>query len=60
MVEYYAKRYYIPETKLRRNKNSEIFCQECEHIIPINAIEVKEMSYCPYCGSRIKEFKFDN
>ena len=45
-------------TKMRRDFYSQIYCQSCEHIIPMDAIKVKLIERCPYCGLKIDEFKF--
>ena len=45
-------------TKLRRDMFSQIYCQSCEKIIPIDAIKVKALTYCPHCGLKISDFKF--
>ena len=47
-------------TKLRKNRNSEIFCQTCETIIKLHIDEASKLCYCPHCGARIVECKFDN
>ena len=53
---------FLPEeeftTKLRRNRNSQIFCQNCESILKEDAIHAKQLSNCPFCGLKIKECKF--
>jgi redox-regulated HSP33 family molecular chaperone len=53
---------FLPETqittKLRRDMFSQIYCQSCEKIIPIDARKVKALTYCPHCGLKISEFKF--
>lgn len=53
---------FLPEaqftTKLRRDYYSQIYCQNCDKIIPLDAIKVKTLSYCPHCGLKISEFKF--
>lgn len=53
---------FLPETqittKLRRDMFSQIYCHSCEKIIPIDAIKVKALTYCPHCGLKISEFKF--
>ena len=51
---------YTFTTKLRRNKYSQIYCQNCENIIPVNAIAAHELDSCPFCSLPIKECKFDN
>lgn len=48
-----------PTTKLRKNRNSEIFCQNCEQVISINSFEALQMERCPCCGLKIIECKFD-
>lgn len=47
-------------TKLRRNRYSQIYCQNCENIIPVNTITAQELDNCPFCCLPIKEYKFDN
>lgn len=51
---------YTFTTKLRRNKYSQIYCQNCENIIPVNVIAAHELDSCPFCSLPIKECKFDN
>lgn len=51
---------YTFTTKLRRNRHSQIYCQNCENIIPVNAIAAYELDSCPFCSLPIKECKFDN
>ena len=55
---------FLPEeeitTKLRRNRNSEIYCQSCESIIRLSALDAALLAQCPFCELKIKECKFDN
>ena len=46
-------------TKLRRDIYSQIYCQNCDNIIKMDARKVKSsLTHCPHCGLRIVEFKF--
>jgi hypothetical protein len=47
-------------TKLRRNRFSQIYCQNCEGIIPISSTAAEQLTHCPHCELPIKECKFDN
>ena len=47
-------------TKLRRNRFSQIYCQNCESIIPMSSTAAEQLTHCPYCELPIKECKFDN
>lgn len=51
---------YTFTTKLRRNRYSQIYCQNCENVIPVDAIAARELDSCPFCFLPIKECKFDN
>ena len=51
---------YTFTTKLRRNRYSQIYCQNCENVIPVDAIAAQELDSCPFCFLPIKECKFDN
>ena len=55
----FTKPFYLT-TKMRRNRNSEIFCQCCENIINLPAYEVEKLDRCPHCDLLILECKFDN
>jgi hypothetical protein len=53
----------LPETqittKLRRDMFSQIYCQNCENIIKMDARKIKSyLTHCPHCDLRIIEFKF--
>lgn len=54
---------FLPEeeftTKLRRNVNSQVFCQNCEAILKENSIQARQLTHCPNCNLKISEFKFD-
>lgn len=47
-------------TKLRRNRFSQIYCQNCEDIIPMSSTAARLLTHCPHCELPIKECKFDN
>jgi hypothetical protein len=47
-------------TKLRRNRFSQIYCQNCEGIIPMSSTAAEQLTHCPHCELPIKECKFDN
>ena len=47
-------------TKLRRNRFSQVYCQNCESIIPMSSTAAEQLTHCPYCELPIKECKFDN
>ena len=47
-------------TKLRRNRFSQIYCQNCEGIIPMSSTAARQLTHCPHCELPIKECKFDN
>jgi hypothetical protein len=47
-------------TKLRRNRFSQVYCQNCEGIIPISSTAAEQLTHCPHCELPIKECKFDN
>ena len=46
-------------TKLRRNRFSQIYCQNCEGIISMSSTAAEQLTHCPYCELPIKECKFD-
>lgn len=54
------KHSFVLRTKLRRNRYSEVFCQECDGIINLSTIEAKKLTHCPYCERLITECKFDS
>lgn len=54
------KHSFVLRTKLRRNRHSEIFCQECDGIINLSTIEAAKLTHCPHCERIITECKFDN
>ena len=54
------KHSFVLRTKLRRNKYSEIFCQECDGIINLSTFEAATLTHCPHCERIITECKFDN
>lgn len=45
-------------TNLRRNRNSEVFCQNCEGFIHMSTEEAAKLTYCPHCGLEIVACKF--
>lgn len=47
-------------TKLRRNRFSQVYCQNCEGIISMSSTAAEQLTHCPYCELPIKECKFDN
>jgi hypothetical protein len=47
-------------TKLRRNRFSQVYCQNCEGIIPMSSTAAEQLTHCPHCELPIKECKFDN
>lgn len=47
-------------TKLRRNRFSQVYCQNCEGIIPMSSTVARQLTHCPHCELPIKECKFDN
>lgn len=47
-------------TKLRRNRFSQIYCQNCEGVISMSSTAARQLTHCPYCELPIKECKFDN